>query len=55
MILIEFNRWSIRKMEEAIKKYNEENKYGVYEYVDLINVLLGKFLIQKKSNSEKKR
>lgn len=47
MIQIEVNRYTIKKLEEAIKKYNKENVYGIYDYADLINRLLDLYLIQK--------
>ena len=44
MINIEINRWTIQKLEEAIDKYNKENRYSLHEYVDMINKLLELYL-----------
>lgn len=47
MIQIEVNRWTIKKLEESIDKYNEENQYRLHSYCDMINKVLEKYLVQK--------
>ncbi len=44
MIQIEINRWTIRKLEEAIDKYNNEAQYRIHEYHEMINKLLEEYL-----------
>jgi glutamyl-tRNA reductase len=43
-MLIEINRYTIKKLEEAIEKYNQENKYRVMEYSDIIEKLCEDFV-----------
>ena len=47
MIQIEVNRWTIKKLEEAIEKYNNENMYSIHDYVDMINRALEFYLETK--------
>jgi len=47
MIQIEINRWTIMKLEEAMEKYNNETgHYSIHEYVDMINKLLERYLVE---------
>lgn len=48
MIYIKINRYTIKKLEQAIEKHNKENDYSVWDYVDIINRALEEFLKKKK-------
>jgi len=52
MIQIEINRYTIKKLEKALEKYNKENNYNVYDYVDVINNLLDEYLKKKENKKE---
>ena len=47
-IQIEVTRGTIIKLEEAIEKYNRENRYSIDEYDDIIFRLLRDYLKTKK-------
>ena len=45
MIQIEINRWTIRLLEKAMDKYNQENNhYSIHDYTDIINKVLELYL-----------
>ena len=50
MILIEINRYTIMKLEEAIEKYNNDKETHfarITTYVDMINKLLDNYVKEK--------
>ncbi len=48
MILIEVNRYTIMKLEEAIAKHNRIEAYTKHEYSVIINWVLDKYLMEDK-------
>ena len=48
-IQIDINRYTIKRLELAIEKYNKESgNYRIDDYVDIINRLLEKYLNERK-------
>lgn len=47
MIQIKINRWTVQKLEEALTKYNKEEKQKFYDYADIINEVLEIYLRNK--------
>ncbi len=45
---IEINRWTIQRLEEAIKKYNKDADYRITDYLDMIHKLLEFYLQNEK-------
>jgi len=52
MIQIEVNRYTIKKLEETIEKWNKEHNQPIVEYVELINKLLDCYMQQKKKKKK---
>ena len=56
MIQIEVNRYTLKRLEEALGKYNAEcpKGYSKGEYYEIINWLLEKYLSEPKKKGGKK-
>ena len=53
-IHLEVSRWTIMKLEEAIQKYNTENKsFRISDYEEVINRILESYLKSKKAVEER--